>query len=157
MIIEDVRHRLGNPFKMIVLTVAFALALGWPAPVRADDRPIVGAIRWDAWYGDGGPVAQVERSLGPRRFHFRLPFFARVLADDKVRINGNAWGSSRRKSPMPPNAGLNYWAFVDYGDKGDLTIARHRYQAARDKRGLRFCFIEEGSRIDGQGTAAGPV
>ena len=135
-----------------ILTVAFALALGWPAPVRADDRPIVGAIRWDAWYGDGGPVAQVERSLGPRKFHFRLPFFARVLADDKVRINGNALGVIEKEIAYAANAGLNYWAFVDYGDKGDLTIARRRYQAARDKRGLRFCLIEEGSRIDGQGT-----
>jgi len=137
---------------MIVLTMVFALALGWPAPVRADDRPLVGAIRWDAWYGDGGPVAQVERSLGPRKFHFRLPFFARVLADDRVRINGSALGVIEKEIACAANAGLNYWAFVDYGDKGDLTIARHRYQAARDKRGLRFCLIEEGSRIDAQGT-----
>ena len=95
---------------------------------------------------------EVERSLGPRRFHFRLPFFARVLADDKVRINGNALGVIEKEIAYAANAGLNYWAFVDYGDKGDLTIARRRYQAARDKHGLRFCFIEEGSRIDGQGS-----
>ena len=48
-------------------------------------KDIVGAIRWDAWYGQGGPVAEVERSLGPRKFHFRLPFFAQVLADDRQR------------------------------------------------------------------------
>jgi hypothetical protein len=135
---------------LTVLTAAFALATGWPAPVRGDDRPIVGAIRWDAWYGDGGPVAEVERSLGPRKFHFRLPFFARVVADDKVSINGAAPGVVEKEIACAADAGLNYWAFVDYGDEDDLTIARRRYQAARDKRGLRFCFIEEGSRIEGQ-------
>jgi hypothetical protein len=133
-----------------VLTVAFTLALGWPAAAPADGRPLVGAIRWDAWYGQGGPVAEVERSLGPRKFHFRLPFFARVLADDKVSIDGAAPGIMEKEIAYAANAGLDYWAFVDYGDEGDLTIARRHYQAARDKRGLRFCLIEEGSRIDAQ-------
>jgi hypothetical protein len=101
-------------------------------------------------------VAEVERSLGPRKFHFRLPFFARVLADDKVSINGAAPGVIEKEIAYAGDAGLNYWAFVDYGDEGNLTIARRRYQAARDKRGLRFCLIEEGGRIDGQGTRGWP-
>jgi hypothetical protein len=134
-----------------VLTIVFVTVLGGSAPVQALGRPIVGAIRWDAWYGQGGPVAEVERSLGPRKFHFRLPFFARVLADDRVRINGDAPGVIEKEIASAAHAGLNYWAFVDYGDEGDLTIARRRYQEARDKHGLRFCFIEEGTRIDGQG------
>ena len=104
----------------------------------------------------GGPVKEVERSLSPRKFHFRLPFFARVLADDKVSINGDAPGIMEKEIAYAANAGLNYWAFVDYGDTGNLTIARRRYQAARDKRGLRFCLIEEGGRIDGQGARAWP-
>ena len=133
-----------------VLTMVLALALGGPAPAPAAGRPIVGAIRWDAWYGQGGPVAEVERSLGPRKFHFRLPFFARVLADDKVRINGDGPGIIEKEIAWAAHAGLNYWAFVDYGDTGDLTIARRHYQAARDKHGLRFCFVEEGTRLDAQ-------
>jgi hypothetical protein len=136
---------------VVLVTLVLAAMVGRPARTQAEARPIVGAIRWDAWYGEGGPVAQVERSLGPRKFHFRLPFFARVLADDKVSIDGNAPGIMEKEIAYAADAGLNYWAFVDYGDKGDLTIARRRYRAARDKRGLRFCLIEESSRIDGQG------
>jgi hypothetical protein len=139
-----------------VLTVALAAMVGGPARTRAEARPIVGAIRWDAWYGRGGPVAEVERSLGPRKFHFRLPFFARVLADDKVSINGDSPGVIEKEIVWATGAGLNYWAFVDYGDEGNLTIARRRYQAARDKRGLRFCLIEEGGRIDGHGSSGWP-
>jgi hypothetical protein len=139
-----------------LLILAFAVTAGWPAGASADGQPIVGAIRWDAWYGQGGPVAEVERSLGPRKFHFRLPFFARVRADDRVSIDGDAPGIMEKEISYAAGAGLNYWAFVEYGDEGNLTLARRRYQAAREKHGLRFCFIEEGGRIDGQGTRGWP-
>ena len=140
---------------IIVLMIALA-TMGQPVSARTADRPIVGAIRWDAWYGEGALVKEVERSLGPRKFHFRLPFFARVLADDKVNIDGNAPGVMEKEIAYAANAGLNYWAFVDYGDKGDLTIARRRYRRARDKHGLHFCLIEESSRIDAQDSRAWP-
>ncbi len=133
-----------------------ATVINGPARAHAEGRPIVGAIRWDAGYGQGGPVAEVERSLGPRKFHFRLPFFAHVLADDRVHIDGDSQEIINKEVAYAAGAGLNYWAFVDYGDKGDLTIARRRYQKARDKHGLRFCLIEESSRIDAQGTRAWP-
>lgn len=38
-----------------------------------DETPIVGAIRWDGWYGDGNVVQAVEASLGQPKYHFRLP------------------------------------------------------------------------------------
>ncbi len=119
-------------------------------------RPLVGAIRWDCWYGEGGPVAQVERSLGQRKYHFRLPYFAKVLGDDLVRINGDSQDIIDQEITYAAEAGLDYWAFVDYGDDGDLTIARRRYQAAANKRGIRYCFVEEGGRLDGRGTAFWP-
>ncbi len=140
---------------VIVLMIALA-TMGQPVRASTADRPIVGAIRWDAWYGEGAVVKEVERSLSPRKFHFRLPFFAHVLADDRVSIDGNALGVVEKEIAYAANAGLNYWAFVDYGDKGDLTIARRRYQKARDKHGLRFCLIEESSRIDTQDARAWP-
>jgi len=56
------------------------------------ERPIVGAVRWDAWIGDlpcsdagtDDVGLQVERSLGPRQFHDRLPFFAWITGHDSV-------------------------------------------------------------------------
>jgi hypothetical protein len=36
----------------------------------AEDRPPVGAIRWDAWTG-GGVTEQVERTLGPHKYASR--------------------------------------------------------------------------------------
>lgn len=56
----------------------------------AEERPLVGAIRWDAWYSDKGPVKEVEHSLGQPKYQYRLPWFARVEGADKVHVNGDS-------------------------------------------------------------------
>ena len=116
-------------------------------------RPIVGAIRWDAWYGRGSPVSEVEKTLGTRKYHFRLPFFAKVLSPAAVSIDGDSQQVMEQEIAYAAGAGLNYWAFVDYWDQGNLGIALRRYRAAEDKKGLRFCLIEEGARMDRIGTS----
>jgi hypothetical protein len=119
------------------------------APPGKRPPPAVGAIRWDAWYGKEGAVREVERSLGPKKFHFRLPFFAQGISDAEVRIDGDTPETMDREIAYAADAGLNYWAFVDYWEDKGLTIALRRYLDARDKRGIRFCFVEEGGRLDG--------
>jgi hypothetical protein len=116
-------------------------------------RPMVGAIRWDAWYGRGSPVSEVEKTLGPRKYHFRLPFFAKVISPAAVSIDGDSHQVMEQEIAYAAGAGLNYWAFVDYWDQGNLGIALRRFRAAEDKKGLRFCLIEEGARIDHIGTS----
>lgn len=116
--------------------------------------PIVGAIRWDAWYGEGSVVKQMERSLGQPKYHFRLPWFARVTDDGSVRINGDSQAVVEQEIAYAAQAGLNYWAFVHYWDElPEMNIALNRYLAAKDKKGIRFCFVEEGSRLDKVGVA----
>ena len=107
-------------------------------------QPIVGAIRWNAFYGQEGAVKEVERSLGAKKFHFRLPFFAKISSDATVTIDGDSQEIMDREIAYAADAGLNYWAFVDYWEEKGLTIALRRYMDAKDKHGLRFCFIEEG-------------
>ena len=127
------------------------------APLAAlhggDDAPIVGAIRWDAWYGDGGATKAVEASLGQPKYHFRLPWFARVVGEGKVSINGDSQAIVEQEIDYAAKAGLNYWAFLDYGSEAsDMHIALNRYRSAKDKKGIRYCFVEEGPRLDGVGT-----
>ena len=114
-----------------------------------DERPTVGAIRWDGWYGTGSVVKAMEASLGPPKYHFRLPWFARVVGADQVSINGDAPGIVEQELAYAAQAGLNYWAFVDYCDEASaMHLALKRYLAALDKRGVRYCFVEEGARLD---------
>lgn len=116
-------------------------------PSSAADHAVVGAIRWDAWYGEGFPVTEVERALGPRKFHCRLPFFATVVSDSAVRINGDTQAVMDQEIAYANAMGLDYWAFLDYTDMeahGNLTIALRRYLEAKDRGGLRYCLIEGG-------------
>lgn len=130
---------------------AWAVALA-TLGAAGKDAPMVGAIRWDAWYGETGPVKHVERSLGQPKYHFRLPWFARVDDAGGVRINGDQQEIIELEIAYAAGAGLDYWAFVDYWDDPNLGIALRRFRAAKDKQGLRYCLIEEGARLDGAGS-----
>jgi len=126
-----------------------------PGERHGADAPIVGALRWDAWYGTGGVVQAVERSLGQPKYHFRLPWFARLLGGDKVSINGDSAGIMEREIAYAARAGLNYWAFLNYWQESpDLGIGLKRYLAASDKKGVRYCLLEEGGRLDRIGAKA---
>ena len=133
------------------LTLFAALLLA-PLAAHCGERPIVGAIRWDGWYGDGGVVKAVEHSLGQPKYHFRLPWFARVMGEDKVSINGDSQAIMEQEIAYAALAGLNYWAFLDYLDEAPgMSIGLNRYLAAKDKKSIRYCLVEEGARLDKAG------
>lgn len=138
------------------ITIITALLLMACASLHAaDDTPIVGAIRWDGWYGDGGVVKAVESSLGQPKYHFRLPWFARVMDEGKVSINGDSQAIMAEEIAYATQAGLNYWAFLDYLDEAPaMSIGLNRYLATKDKKGIRYCLVEEGARLDKVGTKA---
>ena len=140
---------MKRTFALLAAVLALHLAPLTVLPAGPETRPTVGAIRWDGWYGTGGVVKAVEASLGPPKYHFRLPWFARVVGVDKVSINGDSQAIFEQELAYAAQAGLNYWAFVDYCDEASaMHLALKRYLAAPDKRGVRYCFVEEGARLD---------
>jgi hypothetical protein len=156
----EAHMRLTISVFVVCTLTSFALgAEQRPGPEASESvtaRPIVAAIRWDAWYGRGSPVSEVEKTLGPTKYHFRLPFFAKVISPAAVSIDGDSQQVMEQEISYAASAGLDYWAFVDYWDHANLGIALRRYRAAGDKKGLRFCLIEEGGRIDRIGTSGWP-
>ncbi len=132
-----------------IFALIIALLLVPQLHAGPEARPVVGAIRWDAWYGEGSATKAMEASLGQPKYHFRLPWFARVVGADKVSINGDSQAIVEQEISYAAQAGLNYWAFVDYCDEASaMHIGLKRYLAAKDKRGIRYCFVEEGARLD---------
>ena len=107
---------------------------------KPEARPVVGAIRWDAW--SGGPVtAQVERTLGPKRYHDRLPWFAEVIDDSRVRIDGGRQETMDREIDFAADAGLDYWAFLLYPEADPMSRPLQQYlESARRKR-INFSVI----------------
>lgn len=119
-----------------------------PTPGLVTKRPLVGAIRWDAWHGDKSTVGQeVTRSLSPQRYHFRLPFFARVISPDVVRIKGYSQAIVDDEIRWASQAGIDYWAFLAYDPDDPMLEALNFYLRSSRKKDIRFCLILEGSRM----------
>ncbi|MDR2686688.1 MAG: hypothetical protein LBB75_02970, partial [Oscillospiraceae bacterium] len=80
----------------------------------------IGAIRWDAWYGeptaeDGlDPCSQVERTLSPAKYHWRVPFFGEIGEDGKVSFPEYTQEIFDREMEYAAEAGLDYFAYVWY-------------------------------------------
>lgn len=122
--------------------VAMLLLFCYGVTAAADerDRPIVGAIRWDAWTG-GEITAQVERTLGPGKYHDRLPWFATVLDDGTVRIDGSPQSVMDREIIFAAQAGLDYWAFLIYPKNSSMSVALHQYLQSEQRNNIKFCMI----------------
>jgi hypothetical protein len=118
-------------------------------PVRAD-CPAVGAIRWDAWFGEKGtPGKAVEKSLGPSRWHERLPECAKVVAPDQVRIACDSPEQMQREMRDAAESGIDFWAFVTYSPEDPMNNGLAAYLASKDQTGPRFALITEFDRWAG--------
>jgi len=107
------------------------------------DRPIVGAIRWDAWTG-GHVTEVVENTLAPREHHFRLPWFAEVVGEDQVKIDGSPQAVMDREIDWAADAGLDYWAFLTYPSGSKLKVmgvALDQYLTSTKRERINFCLI----------------
>ncbi len=101
---------------------------------------IVGAIRWDAWTG-GSITEQVERTLGPAKYHDRLPWYARVVGENNVRIDGGPQGIMEQEINFAADAGLDYWAFLLYPESSSMSESMNDYLASRHRKKINFCVI----------------
>jgi hypothetical protein len=128
--------------------VLVLIMLWGPASPAADRDVIAGAIRWDAWHGDRSEVGKaVQRSLGPKQWHYRLPFFARVLDDSHVQIDGVTQAIVDQEIRYARSADLDYWAFLLYDESSAMSLPLKSYLSSTHKRGLRFCAMAEFSRL----------
>jgi hypothetical protein len=124
------------------LLVFLPLLNAQPAP-----RPAAGAIRWDAWHGrKGAPGRAVEKALGPSEWRYRVPFFARVISETEVSIDGSSQEVMDREIAYASSAGLDYWAFLAYDDADPMSLSLKRYLSSTHKNEIQFCLITELSR-----------
>ena len=118
------------------LTTLFLL----PLSLLAAERPSVGAIRWDAWSG-GGVTEQVEQTLSPEKHRLRLPWFAKVEASGRARIDASADEIMEQEIAYAKDSGLNYWAFLAYPEGDAMSSALARYLRSPRRADLGFCLI----------------
>jgi len=122
-----------------VIAVLVAVFVG-SATAEECSRPVVGAIRWDAWTG-GSVTEQVERTLGPKKYHDRLPWFAEAIAGDRVRIDGSPQAVMDREIDFAADSGLDYWAFLVYPQSSSMSVALDQYLQSQKRGRINFCVI----------------
>ncbi len=120
----------------------------------AMEKPLVGAIRWDGWYGSSrGIVAKVlEECLSPKRYQHRAPFFARILSDERIEIGPYTQAIVDREIAEAKRAGIDYWAYVAYDPEDPLSDALKLHLSSRHRKDIRFAMILEAGRA-GNATA----
>ena len=141
---------------MVTATCVLLTCCSGSAAGERRHRSIVGAIRWDAWHGPAGldsghegkkegerttPGMAVERSLGPKHWHYRLPFYAKVISENKVEVRANSPEVMNREIAYASQAGLDYWAFLTYHPKSPMTIGLDLYLSSTNKSKIKFCVI----------------
>jgi hypothetical protein len=111
-------------------------------------RPLVGAIRWDAWYSPGSaPTKAVENSLSPEKYRWRTPFFAKGPDHDHdsgaVSFPAVTQEEMDKEIGQAVFAGLDYWAFVAYGSNHPMSKALYQFRASAMTDSLRYCLFTE--------------
>jgi hypothetical protein len=146
---EDIleRPRLLFSAMCILLLVDAPAALSQTSKSKSTSRPLVGAIRWDAWFGDDPTTTvgrEVERSLGPSQWHYRLPFFAKELSPTQVQVRSNTQSVMDAEIRYARYAGIDYWAFVMYPISFPATTGGiDLYFKSHHKHDIRFCMMVE--------------
>ncbi len=120
-----------------------------PAQSGNPENVLIGAIRWDAWVGGDAPSAgfQVERSLGPNEYHFRLPFYGTELTSDSVQARETTQATMDADIAFAKSMGLGYWAYVYYENDSGLDQALDLHLSSIRKNDVNFCYVIERSRL----------
>jgi len=134
-------------------------------------RPLVGAIRWDAWYGNlpaslslpdpaqrpgydvkrgklnPDPGKEAQRALAHETWRYRWPFFTTLNPDGSAKkFNGNSTEVIEKEIEYAIHAGLDYWAFDAYPEDCPLSYTLKTFLSCRNRDKMKFCmFLVMGS------------
>jgi hypothetical protein len=123
-----------------------ALSLKSFAATAAKPRPLVGAIRWDAWYAPGSTTTEaVKNSLSPQKYRWRTPFFAKSDGHDSGAVSFPAVTQEEMDKEIGQAvfAGLDYWAFAAYGANHPMSKALYQFRSSSMTNSLRYCLFTE--------------
>ena len=140
------------------MCIVLGVCSGWAAAGPPRPRAAVGAIRWDAWHGGASSVGlAVEKSLGPQRWHYRLPFYAMERSPTQVQVRANTQAIMDQEIAYAHAAGLDYWAFVTYPPDSAMTLGLNLYLSSAQKSDINFCLNLQGGWIGAGGARGWPA
>ena len=131
--------------QLVWLALGTACAARLPAAAASPAKPpLIGAIRWDAWYAPGSEVTSaVERTLSQPSYRWRLPFFARQDNTGHAQMPAISQGLIDLEIAQATYAGLDYWAFVAYPPDSAMSAPLQRYITSNHRGRIGFCMFTE--------------
>ena len=104
---------------------------------------LTGAIRWDAWTGDVSSGLEVQRTLSPEKYHYRLPFFAQFREGKHPLLNGTSQKIVDMEIHYAKTYGIDYWAILWYSF--EMKYAREKYLQSMYRAGISWCHLWDGN------------
>ena len=137
------QHRTRRAF---VESLAGALTYGFMPPTveaASHSGTRIGAIRWDAWYGESPAEGSSEwvarHNLDPVEFHERAPFFAETIGK-RLKVQGSREDLDL-EIKYAAAAGVAYWAFGWYGNDRPLHLGWSYYQESKYRSLINWCVL----------------
>lgn len=121
---------------------------------------LVGAIRWDAWYGQFGATTasrQAQNQLSTLAWRGRLPWFSTAVSDYQMNASGTQ-ANMDLEIKLAVQAGLSYWSFDTYGqyqggvnNNPDLATGLTLYLASSFSSQIKWCANNTPGQLVGPG------
>jgi hypothetical protein len=131
--------------RILLDAISLPFLSSFPLALAAENkRPIVGAIRWDAWYDPASTTTKaVEKSLSQSKYNWRAPFFAQIDEKGNVNLPLISQAEIDQEIRLAAFAGLDYWAFFAYTSQSSMSLAFHYYLSSSIRHKIRFCLFAE--------------
>jgi hypothetical protein len=119
------------PSSFVYVGAIILLSICISTAINVQQRPSVGAIRWDAWNQFNGQYDVVSyylhRSLSPEEFHYRIPFYVSVVSPNNISFNADQQSIMDQEILYAKHAGIDYWAFDTYCTFGPNCTTNNSY------------------------------
>jgi|EP01047_Picozoa_sp_COSAG01_P043639 hypothetical protein len=130
---------------LLGLLLLLAVATAAEAEPQGQPLPIVGAIRWDAYFGqpgmaefddiNAGIVARATTyDMSPSKWHYRVPFFGKELNGSAIVANGDSATVMGQEIEYAAQHGINFWSFCNYP-----IGCKDMHPAAEDCQRIQCC------------------
>lgn len=128
-----------------------------PTPMPLDkienraEETLVGAVRWDAWVNPAekwGEItvkpenyigAQVARSLGAAKYHYRAPYFTIVKSANEITFPDYTQEMFDEEMRYAMEAGIDYFMYCWYGDDDIMSSARKYHVNSKYRNEVKMC------------------